>query len=61
MSRFKQGDYTVINKEKYIGNILKVRYLSSWELVLMQFFDANQLAVTVAVAAIVENKDAQFT
>jgi len=41
MGKFAQGDYTVINKEKYMGNIHKVRYLSSWELVLLKFFDMN--------------------
>jgi len=41
MGKFIQGDYTVVNKEKYIGNVHKVRYLSSWELVIMKFFDHN--------------------
>lgn len=41
MSRFKQGQYKPINPQKYAGNINKIRYLSSWELKLMQFFDLN--------------------
>lgn len=41
MGKFAQGNYEVINKDKYIGNIKKVRYMSSWELVMMQFFDRN--------------------
>lgn len=41
MGKFQQGEYTVINKEKYTGNIHRVRYLSSWELVMLKFFDSN--------------------
>ena len=40
--KFKQGNYEVQNPEKYMGNIKKVRYLSSWELVVFQFFDHNK-------------------
>lgn len=41
MGKFRQGEYTVINKEKYRGNLSTVRYLSSWELVCLKFFDSN--------------------
>ena len=41
MSRFMQGSYTVINPKKYVGDVKKVRYLSSWELHLFKFLDLN--------------------
>lgn len=39
-SRFKQGVYNPINKEKYKGKDYP-RYLSSWELKLFRFCDLN--------------------
>lgn len=42
MGRFKQGTFTPTNPDKYIGNIKKIRYMSSWELTLMQFFDRRE-------------------
>lgn len=39
--KYKQGNYVVRNPEKYVGNINKVRYMSSWENVIMNFFDNN--------------------
>lgn len=39
--RFKQGYYTLVNPEKYIGDPTKVRYMSSWELETHKFFDCN--------------------
>jgi Straboviridae/Kyanoviridae head completion nuclease len=42
MGHYKQGEYKPINPDKYAGNINKIRYLSSWELVLMKFFDLNE-------------------
>ena len=41
MGKFQQGEYIVVNKDKYKGDIHKVRYMSSWELHLMKFFDHN--------------------
>lgn len=38
---FRQGTYTLKNPEKYTGNKNNIRYMSSWELVLMEFFDRN--------------------
>lgn len=42
MSRgFTQGLYTLKFPQKYIGDINKVRYMSSWELSVHSFFDNN--------------------
>ena len=40
MSRWAQGDYTIINREKYAGNGTP-RYRSGWELTFMKFLDSN--------------------
>ena len=40
-SRFKQGIYVPKNPEKYVGDINKIRYMSSWELQTHSFFDNN--------------------
>lgn len=40
-SRFQQGYYTPRNPSKYVGNVSKIRYMSSWELELHRFFDGN--------------------
>lgn len=40
MSRYKQGTYKVVNKDKYVGDG-DPRYLSSWELILFRFLDKN--------------------
>ena len=40
-NRFKQGLYKLKNPEKYLGDINKVVYRSSWELKLHEFFDNN--------------------
>jgi hypothetical protein len=40
MSRWAQGPYTVINREKYVGNGTP-RYRSGWELTFMRFLDSN--------------------
>lgn len=45
MSRFKQGFYTVRNPEKYIGDVNKVVYRSSWELHFNKFLDGNPYIV----------------
>ncbi len=41
MARFKQGWYTPLNPEKYVGDITKIRYMSSWELAFNRFLDNN--------------------
>jgi hypothetical protein len=41
MSKFKQGRYVLKRPEKYMGDIHKVIYRSSWELNLHKFFDGN--------------------
>jgi hypothetical protein len=38
---FKQGYYTPKHPEKYVGDVTKIRYMSSWELKVHQFFDNN--------------------
>lgn len=40
-SRFTQGYYTPRNPDKYIGDLTKIRYMSSYELETHQFFDNN--------------------
>jgi hypothetical protein len=40
MSRWAQGSYQVINKEKYAGTRVP-RYRSGWELSFMKFCDSN--------------------
>jgi len=41
MARFKQGFYHPTNKEKYIGDISKIYYRSSWELKFMHWCDKH--------------------
>lgn len=41
MAKYSQGLYTPKNPEKYVGDITKIRYMSSWELELHKFFDNN--------------------
>jgi hypothetical protein len=41
-TNFKQGLYTVKHPQKYIGDVTKVRYMSSWELNAFNFLDGNQ-------------------
>lgn len=40
MSHWAQGPYTVINRDKYVGNGVP-RYRSGWELSFMKFCDSN--------------------
>ena len=39
--KFHKGRYKVKNPEKYVGNVNKVVYRSSWELKCMNYFDRN--------------------
>ena len=41
MSTFTQGYYTPKNPDKYIGDLTKIRYMSSWELNTHLFLDNN--------------------
>lgn len=41
MPRFIQGYYTPKHPEKYIGDINHIRYMSSYEYALDEFFDNN--------------------
>ena len=36
-----KGLYTPINKNKYLGDVTKIRFMSSWELRFMDFCDKN--------------------
>lgn len=40
MSRWAQGNYVIVNREKYAGNGTP-RYRSGWELTFMKFLDSN--------------------
>lgn len=39
--RFTQGYYTPINPQKYVGDVTKIRYMSSYELEMHKFLDGN--------------------
>lgn len=41
MSSYKQGYFKPIHPEKYIGDITKIRFMSSWELSFHKFLDNN--------------------
>lgn len=41
MSKFNQGYYKPIHPEKYVGDITKIRFMSSWELSFDKFLDHN--------------------
>jgi hypothetical protein len=41
-SRYKQGYYTPRFPDKYVGDVSKIRYMSSWELECHRFFDGNE-------------------
>jgi TnsA endonuclease N terminal len=40
-NNYSQGLYVPKNPEKYVGDVTKIRYMSSWELELHKFFDNN--------------------
>jgi hypothetical protein len=40
-SKFNQGYYAAKNVEKYVGDLDKIRYMSSWELNFFKFLDGN--------------------
>lgn len=40
-SRFRQGYFTPTNPDKYVGDVTKIRYMSSWELQTNEFLDGN--------------------
>lgn len=41
MGKFKQGYFSPRNPEKYVGDVTKIRYMSSWELSFDRFLDGN--------------------
>lgn len=41
MGKFKQGYFQPRNPEKYVGDVTKIRYMSSWELSFQRFLDGN--------------------
>jgi hypothetical protein len=41
-ARFQQGMYVPRNPHKYVGNLNKIRYMSSYELETHRFFDNNE-------------------
>lgn len=41
-TKFKQGYYIPINKEKYMGNINAIVYRSSWERQFLMYLDTNE-------------------
>lgn len=45
MAKFVQGLYTPKYPEKYVGDMSKIRYRSSWELYFMNWLD-NNTAIT---------------
>lgn len=45
MARFLQGLYVPRNPEKYVGDISKIRYMSSYEYETHQFLDNNQRVI----------------
>lgn len=51
MSKWAQGTYTVINKDKYVGT-REPRYRSGWELSFMRFCDLNEHILQWASEAI---------
>jgi hypothetical protein len=42
LGKFKQGFYRVINESKYIGDLSKVYYRSSWEYRVMLYMDVSK-------------------
>jgi hypothetical protein len=48
MKRFSQGYYTPRNPEKYLGDVNKIRYMSSWERDFNVFLDNNPNVVAWA-------------
>jgi hypothetical protein len=51
MPNFRQGAYTVKNKEKYVGKGTP-RYRSGWELTFMMFLDNNEHVIQWASESI---------
>jgi hypothetical protein len=41
-----KGLYKPLNPEKYLGDITKIRFLSSWEMTFMRFCDTNPNVVS---------------
>lgn len=41
-NNFRQGYYKPKNPDKYVGDPTKIRYMSSWELRVHQFYDTDK-------------------
>lgn len=41
-SKYKQGKYTLVNNDKYLGDPTTIFYRSGWELKLYTFLDLNE-------------------
>jgi hypothetical protein len=44
-NHFHQGLYVVKNPHKYLGDVTKVRYMSSWEYECHTYFDCNDQVI----------------
>jgi hypothetical protein len=44
-TQWRQGLYTVKNPHKYLGDVTKVRFLSSWEYECCTYFDSNESVI----------------
>ena len=51
MANFRQGTYTVRNRQKYVGKG-EPRYRSGWEMTFMMFLDSNDNVVNWASEAV---------
>ena len=66
-TNFKQGYFIPKNPHKYVGDVTKIRYMSSWELTTHQFFDNNNTVIkwsseTIAIPYFnpVKNRPAKY-
>ena len=44
-SAYKQGFYTLINPEKFIGNPIDIKFRSSWEFAFCRYLDTNEKVI----------------
>lgn len=52
-ANYKQGYFVPKNPHKYVGDVTKIRYMSSWELECDVFFDGNERVLRWASEEIV--------
>ncbi len=48
-SKYKQGLYTLLNPDKYIGNPIDIKFRSSWEQAFCRYLDTNDKIIRWAV------------